>query len=343
MDKLAVIVINWNGLNDTIECMESALNQSLSDVQIHLIDNGSDNNEFEELTKRYGTNPNVELIQNTNNLGFGKAHNRIFEQLIQKGFQKAALLNNDAVAHPDWLKRACKTMDKTHADIVACKMVNYHNRELLDSAGLFMLNTGEILPRGHKQTADKFKRCEPVISFCAGACLIQLDVIQEIGGFDDFFDTGYEDAELGLRATVAGKKIVYEPNSVVFHKMGQSLSKVVSYRRTRKIMQDVRYTYFKLMPWSVIALNAPFCIVRMVFILLVHLLTLRLRYPALFFDAWFQFLFHDIKNIANSAFTMKPKISIMQIIAMQKFFLKTDFSRFITYFVKRKPTKFEIK
>ncbi|MCF8360285.1 MAG: glycosyltransferase family 2 protein [Prolixibacteraceae bacterium] len=343
MDKLAVIVVNWNGLTDTVECMESVLKQTFSGFQVFLIDNGSENNEFEELTKRYGANPNVELIQNTTNLGFGKAHNLIFEQLIQKGFQKVALLNNDAVAHPDWLKQACKTMDETNAGIVASKMVNYHNRDLLDSAGLFMLNTGEILPRGHKQAANKFNRCEPVISFCAGACLIQLDVIGEIGGFDDFFDTGYEDAELGLRATVAGKKIVYEPNSVVYHKMGQSLSKVTSYQRTRKIMQDVRYTYFKLMPWPVIALNAPFCIVRTAFILLLHLLTLRLRYPALFFDAWFQFLLHDIKNITNSAFTIKQKISTMQIIAMQKFFLKTDFSRFIAYFVKGKPTKFETK
>ncbi|MBN1926634.1 MAG: glycosyltransferase family 2 protein [Prolixibacteraceae bacterium] len=341
MDKLAVIVLNWNGLADTIECMESLLKQSRQGFRIFLVDNRSGNDEYSELEKLYGSNSNVELIQNTTNLGFGKAHNHVFEMLIQKGFQKVALINNDAVAAPDWLEQACKTINEKEADIVACKMVNYQNRKLLDSAGLYMLNTGEILPRGHNQPEEKFNHREPVISFCAGACLIKLDVIEEIGGFDDFFDTGYEDAELGLRAFIAGKNILYEPNSIVFHKMGQSLSKVTSYRRTRKIMQDVRYSYFKLMPWQAIALNTPFCILRLAFILLLHLLTFRFRYPALFFDAWFQFLTHDVKNITNSSFTIKRKISLMRLLSMQKFFLKTDFQRFITYFVKGIPTKFE--
>ncbi|HPR32712.1 MAG TPA: glycosyltransferase family 2 protein [Prolixibacteraceae bacterium] len=341
MNTLAVIVVNWNGLSDTVECMNSILTQSHTGFTVFLADNASSNSEFEELNLLFGSNPRVVLIRNAKNLGFGIAHNNLFEKQIEEGYKWVALLNNDAVADREWLNQALLAMEEHKADAVACRMLQYHSPSLLDSAGLYMLNTGELLPRGHMQPAEKWTNTEPVIAFSGGACLLKLDLIKEIGGFDPYFHTGYEDAELGLRAFLSGKKIIYEPRSVVYHKMGQSLAKDWNYRRTRKIILDSRYTWFKLMPWTVTALYAPLILLRSLLILLVHLLAFRFRYIAVFFDAGYRFLRYDRARIARARKTFFRRIGIRKILSMQVSFLKTDTQRFYRFFVKVKPTKFE--
>jgi GT2 family glycosyltransferase len=341
LETIPVVILNWNGLNDTIACVDSVLAQSYPKLKVLVVDNASDNSEFEALTQRYGDIVKVELLQNTENIGFGPAHNRVFQQLIDQGFEKVALLNNDAVADNNWLSEALQAMQQQHADIVASKMLQFSKRNLLDSAGLKMLNTGEILPRGHGKASSGYTWREHVTGFCAGACLIKLSVIDEIGGFDPFFDTGYEDAELSLRAFVDGKTIVYEPQSMVYHKMGQSLEKVKTYKRTLKIMRDINYTALVNLPLAVLFIHLPFYLLRNLFILLVLLLTLRFQYFLYFFHSLALTIFIDSKYILKSRRGVQRKISMRKMLKAQQFFIKHDTDRFYRYIVKRTPHKFE--
>ncbi|MBN1768114.1 MAG: glycosyltransferase family 2 protein [Prolixibacteraceae bacterium] len=341
MKTIPVVILNWNGLNDTIACVDSVLNQSYQHLKVYVVDNASGNNEFEALTQRYAGLAQVELLRNTENMGFGPAHNRVFKQLIEQGFGNVALLNNDAVADTNWLSAALEAMKQQYADIVACKMLQFSDRNLLDSAGLTMLNTGEILPRGHGKASNIHPHREEVMGFCAGACLIKLSVIDEIGGFDPFFDTGYEDAELSLRAFVNGKTIIYEPQSVVYHKMGQSLVKVKTYKRTLKIMRDINYTALVNLPLTVLLINMPFYLLRNLFILLIFLFTLRVRYILYFFHSLALTIFIDLKYILKSRRKVQHKISVLKMLKAQQFFIKYDAARFYRYILKRTPHKFE--
>lgn len=341
MESIAVVILNWNGLTDTIACVDSVLAQSYPATKVFVVDNASDNNEFEALTLRYGGFAQVELLQNDENIGFGPAHNRVFKQLIELGFKKVALLNNDAVADTTWLSEALQAMQQQQADIVACKMLQFSNRKLMDSAGLKMLNTGEILPRGHGKASSGYNNPENVTGFCAGACLINLWLIDELGGFDPFFDTGYEDAELSLRAFVGGKKIVYEPQSVVYHKMGQSLIKVKTYRRTLKIMRDVQYTALKNLPILVLAASFPFVFIRNVLVLIIFALSFRFRYIKIFFHALWYTFFVDFPHVRKHRRVLSVKIRFFDIIRAQEFFLKHDIYRFYQYILKNTPHKFE--
>lgn len=341
METIAVVILNWNGLNDTIACVDSVLAQSHPATKVFVVDNASDNNEFEALTLRYGGLAQVELLQNDENIGFGPAHNRVFKQLIELGFKKVALLNNDAVADTTWLSDALQAMQQQQADIVACKMLQFSNRKLMDSAGLKMLNTGEILPRGHGKASTMHPRREELMGFCAGACLIKLSVIDEIGGFDPFFDTGYEDAELSLRAFVGGKRIVYEPQSVVYHKMGQSLVKVKTYKRTLKIMRDINYTTLVNLPLVVLLVHMPFYLLRNLFILLVFMFAFRFQYFLYFFHSLALTIFIDSKYILKSRRRVQRKISVLKMLKAQQFFIKHDAGRFYRYIIKRNPHKFE--
>jgi GT2 family glycosyltransferase len=211
----------------------------------------------------------------------------------------------------------------------------------MDSAGLKMLNTGEILPRGHGKASSGYNNPENVTGFCAGACLINLWLIDELGGFDPFFDTGYEDAELSLRAFVGGKKIVYEPQSVVYHKMGQSLIKVKTYRRTLKIMRDVQYTALKNLPILVLAASFPFVFIRNVLVLIIFALSFRFRYIKIFFHALWYTFFVDFPHVRKHRRVLSVKIRFFDIIRAQEFFLKHDIYRFYQYILKNTPHKFE--
>jgi GT2 family glycosyltransferase len=341
LNKIPVIILNWNGLADTIKCTESVLEQSYPEYMVFLIDNGSPNNEFDALAQRFGGVSNVELIKNTHNIGFGNAHNLLFQQLINAGFSHVALINNDAIAQANWLNEAVNALIAEDSDIVACKMLQHNNRSLIDSAGLKMLNTGEIIPRGQGKQSISFSKREQVLGFCGGACLIKLSLINEIGGFDTYFDTGYEDAELSLRALVNGKKIIFEPNSVVDHKMGQSLAKVKSYARTLKIMRDINYTALTNLPLSVLIINFPFYVLKCLMMLLVFIISFRFRYLIFFFHSLVLTIFVDFKLILKNRRLKKRKIGCIKMLFSQQFFLIHDYQRFSNYILKRQAHKFE--
>jgi GT2 family glycosyltransferase len=109
------------------------------------------------------------------------------------------LLNNDTVVAEDWLDQLVSFAERTQADLVSSKMVQYYDRQLMDNAGHYLLPTGEILPIGFGKSIDRYGRSFKNRGPCAGAGLYRWDMLRQIGLFDDYFSTGYEDAELGLR------------------------------------------------------------------------------------------------------------------------------------------------
>ena len=73
-------------------------------------------------------------------------------------------------------------------------------------------------------------------------------MLEEIGLFDEFFSTGYEDAELGLRAMLAGYTQIFAPEAVVRHRIGASIDKIRDRRYAVRLQVNINYTYLKLMP-----------------------------------------------------------------------------------------------
>jgi hypothetical protein len=265
----------------------------------------------------------------------------LFEGLINAGYKVVALLNNDAVAHADWLSEAYDALINNNADAIACNMMQYYNRQVIDSEGLKMLNTGEILPVGHGCLASKAYKRKRVMGFSAGACLMRLSLIEQIGGFDSFFDTGYEDAEISLRATVNNKVIYFVPSSMVFHKMGQSVNKIKSDKRTTKIIRDINYTALTNLPFAHILINFPLVLLRNLFIVLLFVLTFRFRYPVLLFRATALTILVDFKTIIKNRKLKTREIGFFKMLKMQTFFLNHDLQRFVKYIVKNEAHKFE--
>lgn len=340
--EIPIIIINWNGVEDTLECIDSVLNSSYTNYKIYLIDNYSSDDSSIRFKNRYRDNLKVKLIFNKLNLGFTKATNVLLKNILDSDNipPYVVLLNNDTIVQVGWLYNLILAAKNQSAAVVSSKMIDYHDHTKMDNAGHRMLNTGEILPIGHGRNPNDFNQSFENWGACAGACIYSTKMLKEIGLFDEYFQTGYEDAELGVRAILTGNKCIYEPKALVYHKMGSSIKKVFGYDYALSIQKNVLYAYFKLMPFNILALNFPFFIARYLFIILVQLLFFRIQHSFLLVQALWEVLFVERKKVIRSreAFIPKIKLSSFEIGRRQTFFLFNHLQRFYHYFILLKPS-----
>ncbi len=340
---IPVIILNWNGIEDTIECMEALLGQTYKPIHIYIVDNASKGDDANIIREKWGHLDNVTLVFNDKNLGFTLAHNEIFRDYIlpNKAYKYVALLNNDTSANPDWLKQLFLTAERESATIVASKMINYFDRKKMDNAGHRMINTAEIVSIGHNEPIELYDKPFVNMGACAGATLYAVDMLRDIGIFDEYFLTGYEDAELGVRANILGYKSIYEPKAIVFHKVSASIRKIVDYNYLLKIQTSVYYSYLKLMPVGVLLINLPSFLFKYLAILIIDIVFLRIMFLKILFHAAYNVFVKERKFIwqQRRAFLGNHKpISSWKIIRKQEFFLWFDFKRFVNdVLLKKKP------
>ena len=339
--KLAVIVLNWNNFSDTAECIESVINSDRS-VDIYLIDNGSGPADIEALKDISNANKQIHLVLNHENLGFAKAHNKIFELLAEK-YEYFFLLNNDAVIDKKLFSILEKEISKSNPDMISCRMVNYYKHQLMDNAGHLMLSSGEILPLGHGENVRKFNKSFINMGPCAGAGLYSTRMLHDIGFFDEYFVTGYEDAELGLRATVAGYRSVYQPSAVVYHKMSRTIARVFDFDFALKTQCNIYYTTLKLVHWQVLMINFIPWLLKLMFILLFSLLFLRFKVLRVQFSALCHLLFNEMDRILKARKKSKKyiRISWIKMFSMQKCFIFHDLKTFFQIVFLRRKSYFE--
>ncbi len=341
---VVVLILNWNGLADTFACVDALLQTQGAAFRAIVVDNGSDGDDFAQLRARYEQDSRVEVRANAENLGFARGMNALLAELLQRDEAKpefVALLNNDAIPEPDWLAQLLATAQKSGAGAVASRMIRYDDPDCLDNAGHVFLNTGEVLPRGAGQSPDVFSEPADVVGACAGACLYRLDMLEQIGLFDEFFDTGYEDAELGLRAMLAGFRQVYAPGAVVRHRVGASIDKIRDRDYAVRLQVNINYTYLKLMPVPVMLWNLPWILLKTCALLIVPLFTLRWR---LLQVQWLALVrsFGVLGKALQSRRRMPQRTMVLtRIIGSQRFFLGLYWRYFRRFVLARERTIFE--
>lgn len=339
---IPIIIVNWNGIEDTKECVSSVLELKGIEYKIFLVDNGSQEEEVLELQALYSKHPKISLHTNPNNLGFSKAHIKIyFDELSGLDTKYIALLNNDTAIEPNWLSELVELAEKKKADMISSKMISYFERDLIDNTGHLMLNTGEILPIGHGENIENHESIIENFGPCAGACLYSKKMIDEIGFFDSYFTTGYEDAEFGLRAMVAGYKSVYAPEAIVYHKKGQSVKKVFNFEYSTMIQTSILYSFFKNVPTINILLALPFIFVKNVLLFIVNILWWRKKFLMVQLKSWVTIL-NVIRTILikrkEAKSKQKNRISTFEFIKRTKFFFFFDLKRFWRIFIKRESS-----
>ena len=161
------------------------------------------------------------------NAGFAGGVNRGIKKAIKDRYGFVALFNNDAVASKDWLKQLVESANEhRNAGIVTGKFMQMDKKHI-DSTGDLYTTWGLPFPRGRDQLdKGQFNIPEFVFGATGGASLYRVEMLEQIGLFDEDFFAYYEDVDISFRAQLAGYKVWYEPKAIAYHATGSTSNKI---------------------------------------------------------------------------------------------------------------------
>jgi GT2 family glycosyltransferase len=244
--------------------LQSLTRQNLNQpFEVVVVDNGSDDDSPEMVLKDYAENTRfrTEVIRNSENRGFCAANNQGF---LASDSEFVALLNNDAEAEPAWLEKLASAFDgRPDVGMAASKILVHEDPRRIDKAGHLIYPDGQNRGRGSGELDEgQYDRVEEVLWPDGCAAMYRRAMLDEIGGFDEDFFAYADDAELGLRARIAGWKCQYIPGAVVRHHRGATLG-VRSSRRLELIERNRVLLAVKLFPWSLLWWNPLYYALRL--------------------------------------------------------------------------------
>jgi len=219
---VSLVVLNWNGAALLRECLPSliaAADHLSTPVQILVADNGSRDGSLEVLRREF---PRVEALEIGRNLGFPGGCNR---GVAAARHEHVILLNNDVRVEPDFIAPLVAHLADPAVFCVTPRMMHWDGEQVFCSAIAGELQHGQLIQRWHvHEGADLIHETSPTLYASGAAMAFRASTFRRLGGFDELYAPFYwEDTDLGYRAWKRGLRSVYEPTSVVAHKVSASM------------------------------------------------------------------------------------------------------------------------
>lgn len=257
--SISVVVVNWNRVKLLRLCLESLVRQTLPPLEVIVVDNGSSDGSVEMLLQDF---PSTRVIRNTVNKGFCAANNQGID--LAQG-DLIALLNNDAEADQYWLAALASVLEgRPEIGMAASKILVHSDPGRIDKVGHLIYLDGQNRGRGTGQLdRGQFDKVEEVLWPDGCAAMYRRAMLSRIGGFDEDFFAYADDAELGLRARIAGWGCLYAPDARVFHHRGTTLG-LHSTRRLQLIERNRILLATKWFPWRLLWLNGILYLARLI-------------------------------------------------------------------------------
>lgn len=223
MEKIAIVILNWNGKNLLEKFLPSVINYS-SNAQIYLADNASTDKSIEFVTQKY---PQIKIIINDKNYGYAEGYNQALKHVKEPIL---CLLNSDIEVTENWLTPIQNIYtNSTDIAIIQPQILSYTNKNLYEYAGAaggYIDKYGFAFCRGRIFDTLENKNTYPsdTIFWASGACIfIKNDVFKALNGFDSEFFAHQEEIDLCWRAFNKGYKTFYSAESTVYHVGGATL------------------------------------------------------------------------------------------------------------------------
>jgi len=218
--KVSIIILNWNGLEDTIECLESLKKVTYPNYEIIVVDNGSEGDDVKVLRERY--RDCIHIIQNEKNYGFARGNNVGIRYALDKGVDYVLLLNNDTVVAPDFLDEMVRVAQSDERIGIVCpKMYRYSQPEKVCFDGgarihlLWGTVTEGLRPDDERAVVDT--------EFAIGtAMLIRRKTLEQIGLLPEEYFFGMEDWDYSLNALRNKFRLVVARRATVWHKVAST-------------------------------------------------------------------------------------------------------------------------
>jgi GT2 family glycosyltransferase len=223
---VSIIVLNYNGKKYIKRCIECVLNSEYDNFELVVVDNNSTDNSFDIVRNEFHDD-RIKLIRNKKNVGFASGNN--VGANYAKG-QYFVFLNIDTEVHPKWLIELIDVMESDPTIGAAqSKLLSLDDNSIFDSAGDYLDFYGFSFRRGGdwlEKDSGQYDTMQDIFSARGAAVITRKEIVKEIGLFDDDYFLAFEDIDFCWRVKLYGKRIVFVPNSIVYHK-GAGISSTV--------------------------------------------------------------------------------------------------------------------
>ncbi len=229
--KASIIILNWNGLEDTTECLESLKRVTYPDYEVIVVDNASDGNDAEVLKERFGDY--IQLVQNDRNYGCGKGFNiGIRHVLANSQPEYILIMNNDVVVEATFLDELVRVAESDERiGIVGPKIYYYdykgRNDIIWSAGGKIRWWSLKIQHQIGENDNDlpKYQAATNVDWISGAVMMFKSCLTEKVGLFNPRYFFGHEDTEYCIKARRQGFRIVFVPTAKVWHKVGVSMKK----------------------------------------------------------------------------------------------------------------------
>ena len=223
--KIAVVILNWNGVKLLEQFLPSVIQYS-PEADIYVADNASTDNSLNYLTENF---PSVKIVKNESNFGFAGGYNEALKHIDASVY---ALINSDIEVTENWLQPIITTFEnEENTVIIQPKILDYKNKTYFEYAGAaggfidkygFPYCRGRLFDTLEKDEGQYDDNCN--LFWASGACFfIRAKVFHELKGFDADFFAHQEEIDLCWRVINKGYAIKYNSKSKVFHVGGATL------------------------------------------------------------------------------------------------------------------------
>lgn len=224
-ESVAIILVNWNGYDFTRACLESIRKVDFPDFRVIVVDNASLNQEGQRLKKAF---PEIELIENTENLGFAGGNNVGIRYALEQGFSHVMLLNNDTEVEPDFLGEMVRNFNQNpNIGVVQPLILFMHDpKKIWSAGGKWIPALGRAVTLGDRHPVCDYRFKKPQLDWATGCCmLISREALLKTGLLNEQYFAYFEDVEWSLRFREVGYGISLAEKAIIYHEAGASSKK----------------------------------------------------------------------------------------------------------------------
>jgi GT2 family glycosyltransferase len=219
-----VLIVNWNGKEDTLDCLRSleACQQEIGRVLV--VDNGSTDGSVQAIKRHF---PEVTVIENGENLGFGPANNIGMRLFLQESTSPyLLLLNSDTLVTPGALRILVSGLTEAGVGAAVPKIYYADGQRLWYAGGRIDWKQGSAIHFGQGKQDEGPPNQRTEVGFATGcALLLKREALEKVGLFDERYFMFGEDVDLSIRLVRAACRILYLPEATIRHKVGSSVDK----------------------------------------------------------------------------------------------------------------------
>lgn len=249
--KVVIVILNWNGKKWLEQFLPSVCATTYPNHEILVVDNGSTDDSVAFLSQVY---PQVRTLPLDQNYGFTEGNNRALPVVDAPYY---VLLNSDVEVTPDWLTPLVELAESDPSIAsVQPKLLAFHEKQAFEYAGAaggYLDAFAYPFCRGRifdvvENDEQQYNEVAEILWATGACCLIRKSVTDQIGLFEPSFFAHMEEIDFCWRAKNFGYKVMYQPQSVVYHVGGGTLNKVNPFKTFLNVRNSISMMFLNYAP-----------------------------------------------------------------------------------------------